>query len=785
VMRWIEPAPLRSPAPLPDLHPLVWLTLIRRGITTAPAARAFLSPVHYNSTPATELPGLSAAADRLEAAIRAQKPICVWGDFDVDGQTSTAILVSTLQSLGANVIYHIPVRARESHGVNIPFLTEVIERGAKLILTCDTGVTAHVAVDYARAHGVEVVITDHHDLPEILPQAAAVVNPKMLPEGHPLSTLSGAGVAYKVAEALLEAGNEKRETSSSSANHHSLPVTCDSLLDLVALGLVADLAILRADARYLVQKGLQVLRSTERLGLKVMMEMAQLTPSHLSEEHIGFALAPRLNALGRLSDANPAVELLTTHDPVRARLLAAQLEGLNAQRQLLTRQVTLAAEAQLRAEPSLLALPIIVLSHPAWPGGVIGIAASHLVERYHRPVILFSAPADEPARGSARSIEGVNITAAIAAQQDMLLNYGGHPMAAGLSLEAEKLPSFRKAIAQTIAGMIGEAEIEPALEIDGWFELTDLDLALSENVEQLAPFGPGNEKLILATHYLTLRSVAEIGRNKEHLKLTVEDEHGVTQTVLWWNGSGEELPGLITGEGGKFDLAYTLRSSDFRGVRDVTLEFIDLRLIEEKPVRITKPKIEIIDYRNAEDPRNILSTLNLQPATIIWAEGEDIKAVGGTDRNGLEPAKALTIWTTPPGSAELHLALEKVKPEKIYLFAIHPGADEPKAFLERLTGLVKFAMNKRGGSVTLAELASTTAQREATVRLGLEWLAAGGYFGLQTEGQQVHFTAQTSRADPYLQQELFMALKGLLAETAAYRAFLARADRDTIILSTD
>ena len=376
----------------------------------------------------------------------------------------------------------------------------------------------------------------------------------------------------------------------------------------------------------------------------------------------------------------------------------------------------------------------------------------------------------------------------------MLLNYGGHPMAAGLSLEAEKLPAFRKAIAQTVAGMIGEAEIEPALEIDGWFELTDLDLALSENVEQLAPFGPGNEKLILATHDLTLRSVAEIGRNKEHLKLTVEDEHGVTQTVLWWNGSGEELPGLITGEGGKFDLAYTLRSSDFRGVRYVTLEFIDLRLIEEKPVRITKPKIEIIDYRNAEDPRNILSTLrakpqgealNLQPATIIWAEGEDIKAVGGTDRNGLEPAKALTIWTTPPGSAELHLALEKVKPEKIYLFAIHPGADEPKAFLERLTGLVKFAMNKRGGSVTLTELASTTAQREATVRLGLEWLAAGGYFGLQTEGQQVHFTAQTSRADPYLQQELFTALKGLLAETAAYRAFLARADRDTIILSTD
>jgi hypothetical protein len=237
-----------------------------------------------------------------------------------------------------------------------------------------------------------------------------------------------------------------------------------------------------------------------------------------------------------------------------------------------------------------------------------------------------------------------------------------------------------------------------------------------------------------------------------------------------------------------------LRSSDFRGVRDVTLEFIDLRFIEEKPIRIAKPRIEIVDHRNAEDPRNILSTLrakpqgealNLQPATIIWAEGEDKKAVGGTDRNGLEPANALAIWTTPSGSVEFHLALEKVKPEKIYLFAVHPGAGEPKGFLERLTGTVKFAMNKRGGSVTLAELAAATAQREVTVRLGLEWLAAGGYLGLQTEGQQVHFTAQTSPADPYLQQELFTALNGLLAETAAYRAFLARADCDKIILSTD
>jgi len=793
-MRWIEATPPRtpvghslSPAPLPDLHPLVSQTLIRRGLTSAEAARAFLSPDHYNPTPATQLPGLSTALDRIQAAIRAREPICVWGDFDVDGQTATTILVSTLQALGADVTYHIPVRAKESHGVNIPHLAEIIEHGAKLILTCDTGITAHQAVDYARSRGVDVVITDHHDLPVSMPQAAAIVNPKFLPVEHPLASLSGAGVAYKLAEALLESGESGMGVS------HALLVTLHSLLDLAAMGLVADLAILRADARYLVQKGLQVLRSTPRLGLKVMLEIAELTPAHISEEHIGFTLAPRLNALGRLGDANPAVELFTTRDPARARLLATQLEGLNAQRQLLTRQVTLAAEAQLRADPALLDQPIIVLSHPSWPGGVIGIAASHLVERYHRPVILFSAPADEPARGSARSIEGINITDAIAAQREMLLNYGGHPMAAGLALEAEKLPAFRKAISKTVTGMTGEAEIEPRLEIDGWLDLPALNLALSESIEQLAPFGPGNEKLILATHNLRLKSAAEIGRNKEHLKLTVEDEHGNAQTVLWWNGGGEELPDLVSRAGGRFDLAYTLRASDWRGARQVTLEFVDLRLIEEKPVEVTKPAIEVIDYRGVEKPLETLARLQVETLarsnvkTEIWAEGANKKEVNGRDRLELERADVLAIWTTPPGRDVLSAAIERVKPRTVYLFAVSPTDDTPEAFLRRLAGLAKFAILKKGGRTRLSELAAACALPEIVVRRGLEWLAANGNIVFEADGDNLQLSIGNQAANQYLPkadrgQELSLAIQSLLAETRAYRTFFTRADKDTLLI---
>ncbi len=458
-MKWIESTHLPSPEILPGLHPLVAETLVRRGFTNAEAAHAFLDPLAYSPAPAALIPGITSIADRLEMAIRKKESICVWGDFDVDGQTSTTILFQTLKELNADVTYHIPVRASEGHGVNIPHLEETLDQGVKIILTCDTGISAHGAAEYARSRHVDMLITDHHDLPETLPPATAIANPKLLPVGHPLSTLSGSGLAYKLSEGLYE-----RFSQSSNATQH---------LDLAALGLVADLAQLTGDARYLVQRGLEALRNTHRLGLQIMMEMAELVPSNLTEEHIGFVLGPRLNALGRLGDANPTVDLFTTSDTVRARVLATQLEGLNAQRQLLCNQVNRAVEAQLHANPVLLAQPILVLGHPAWQGGVVGIVASRLVERYGKPAILFSTPVNQAAHGSARSIAGLNITAAIAAQKDLLLNFGGHAMAAGLSLEAEKLPEFTRRLSKTVLDMMEGIETEDNLEIDAWLTLPE------------------------------------------------------------------------------------------------------------------------------------------------------------------------------------------------------------------------------------------------------------------------------------------------------------------------
>lgn len=751
--RWIDPPPVDIPASLSalGLPPFIARTLVRRGISDPASARAFLYPDELPPTPYPNLEpascgGIEAAVALLNLAVHKGEPICVWGDFDVDGQTSTALLVQTLRALGANVSYYIPIRGKESHGVHVESLKSILDNGSRLIVTCDTGITAHEAIDYANSRGVDVIVTDHHDLGETLPNAKAIINPKLLPEDHPLANLAGVGVAYKLAEALLIT-NQKSET--------------ENLLDLVALGLIADVALLRGETRSLAQKGIQKLRETKRLGLRALAELAGAHLETLTEETIGFTFAPRLNALGRLSDANPAVELLLTGNPSRARVLAAQIEGLNAQRRLLTSQVFEAAQAQLRADPGLLAGPAILLSHPNWPGGVVGIVANKLVERYHKPALLLTESEDGILRGSARSVEGLHITEAIAANKDLLIGFGGHPMAAGLSLPAEKLPEFRRGLGKAIEKQLGDITIEePALQIDAWLGLDEINLKLAETLEMLAPFGTGNPELTLATRQVVLKSATEIGKTREHLRLNVEDENGVMQSLLWWGGAGEDLPEA----GSKFDIAYSLRASSYRGQKQVTLQFQDFRVVEETPVEIKKQRVEIRDWR-VESRK-----FKTPPASaLVWAEGAE--KAKGKSRFELHQADEFVIYTTPPSPAELRKALEVVKPKTVTVFAIPPEEETPEAFLNRLAGLCKYVLHQRGGQTSIPELAAALASRESAVELGLQWLAAGGHLSVEVEGELVTLSTEKPGKDVYLQAELFVALRGILNETSAYRKY--------------
>jgi single-stranded-DNA-specific exonuclease len=764
--RWLDPQTVQVPASFStlDLHPLVAQTLIRRGILTPEAARAFLHP---ETLPPAPFPGIENAVEIIQSAIQRNVRICVWGDFDVDGQTSTALLVQTLRALGADVMYYVPIRGKESHGVHVETLKPIIENGVKLIVTCDTGITAHEAIDYANSRGVDVIVTDHHELGETLPSAKAIVNPKILPEEHPLKNLAGVGVAYKLAEALIRNSDSR--------------LAPDTLLDLVALGLIADVAVLQGETRSLAKKGIQKLRNTTRLGLKVLAELSGTNLETLTEETIGFSFAPRLNALGRLSDANPAVEFLLTDDPARARVLAAQIEGLNAQRRLLTSQINEAAEAQLRQNPALLTEPAIILSHSNWPGGVLGIVANRLVDRYHKPALLLTESEDGILRGSARSVEGLHITEAITTQKDLLLGFGGHPMAAGISMQKDFLPAFRKGLGKAIAQQLGAiASAEPTLQIDAWLGLDEIHLELAEALESLAPFGAGNPELTLGTRGVTLKSATEIGKTREHLRLTVEDENGNTQNILWWGGAGEEAADSASPlrAGSKFDVAYTLRASSFRGQKQVALQFQELRVTEEKPLEVRATKIEILDWRSNVERFEGLKVLTL-------AEGKDKEK--GVNRSNLHRADEFAIYTTPPSPSDLRAVLEVVQPKRIYVFGVSPGIQTSSRnkltdeFLAQLAGMAKYLINNKGGKASIRELASATAQRERAIRIGLEWLAAGGHVTVTDGEDAVVLSAGNGETNQYLQKELYVAVKGILAETAAYREYFSRANLASIM----
>ena len=769
--QWIEPPPVDVSEDFQQAiggRPLVAQLLVRRGLSNLAAARAFLDPCQYQPAPPTEMPGLREACERIERGIRASEKMCVWGDFDVDGQTSTTLLVSALTGLGANVTYHIPVRARESHGVNVEHLAPVIDSGVTLVITCDTGISAHEALEYAHSRGVNVVLTDHHDLPAALPPACSISNPKLLPPDHAFRGLPGVGVAYLLAQALYERAGRGAEA--------------ENFLDLAALGIVADVATQEADTRWLLQKGLAVLRQARRPGLQAMFDLATLQPAYLTEEHIGFMIGPRLNALGRLDDANPIVEFFTTADAGRARVLAAHLEGLNARRRLLTDQVLRGALAQIEKDSSLLQHAALVLAHPQWPAGVIGIVASELTERYNKPAVLLACPPGEAARGSARSVEGVNISAAIGAQSHLLLGYGGHPMAAGLSLEAEKITAFRNGLSKAVERQLGGVAPRASLTIDGTLALPDLTIDLVADLERLAPFGNGNPAPVLCIPRLTILDSRTIGREGDHLQVTVKDEQDQTRRVIWWRGAGWPLPG------GTFDLACMVRASNFRGQRDVQIEWVDARPVESDSITLSRRALSVVDQRAQAYPLPVLQGMLAEgavDATQVWAEAdgrEKLSAAGITavDRSALTPCGTLIVWTTPPGRAELQSALEIAKPHTVVLFAIDPVNGSPDAFLRRLAGLVKYAVDKLGGRVPIDRLAAAAGQRAAAVRIGLQWLEAKGVVRTETcEDGVINLcpAEDSAREDP----ALLARLRSLLEETSAYRQYFKTAEKDNLL----
>lgn len=495
---------------------IVLQILMERGYDSLEAINNFLDPDARGLYDPNFMHDMELGVDRIQQAIMNGEKIVIYGDYDVDGITSTALMYETLEELGAEVEYYIPDRFKDGYGPNVEVYKRLIDEGVSLIVTVDNGVAGHEAIDYANQHGVDVVVTDHHELPETLPDAYAIIHPRH-PEGDYLfGELSGVGVAFKVAAALLE----------------ELP---QDVLDLVALGTVADLVSLTGENRILVKYGLQLLQQTMRPGLQSLYKVAGIEVPTITEETIGFSLAPRLNALGRMENGSLGVELLTTLDEERAEELAKTTNQLNIKRQEEVNKIVEEAVAQLanKSENHL----VNVVAGNNWHEGVVGIVASRLVDMTGKPSLVLSI--DEKtgiAKGSGRSIEAFQMFDALDSHRDILMKFGGHHMACGLSLDREKLSDLQQVVDEEGKKQGIEHATKPVVKVIP-VNLDDVNLDLEAQLETLAPFGTDNPRPVFEFKDYEVNTVQAIGQQKNHLKLQLQSNNSQVDALDFGIGS--------------------------------------------------------------------------------------------------------------------------------------------------------------------------------------------------------------------------------------------------------
>lgn len=560
--RWLLPqeAPASYGAALPELNPLVRQVLYARGFTTPQAARAFLAGESDHPNP-FDLPQMSALVDRLRRAIRSQELIAVYGDYDVDGVTALAVLAQTLTALGAHVRPYIPHRMTEEYGLNRHALARLRREGVRVVLTVDCGIRSVDEVAYGHSLGLDMLITDHHTVPETLPPAVAVLDPKMAESRYPFRELAGVGVAYRVAQALLRVARRARRRG-----EPDLDLEGADFLDLVALGSVADLVPLVGENRTLVRAGLERLNTTTRTGLRALAEEAGLSLGRVDSQDIAFVLGPRLNAVGRLDTAMRAFELLTIDEPEQAHALAAELQATNAERQRLTRELSDRAHECWQAGPE---GPLLFVAGPGFHKGIVGLVASRLTEEYYRPSVVIEVDG-ERCRGSARSIPEFHITEALAECQDLLVRFGGHAMAAGFALETGNLDAFRERLLEVAGRRLQGVELVPSLDVDAVCPLGEASWASVEALDALKPFGQGHPVPTLVSRDVEVRGARAVGEGR-HLKLAVSDGHAVLDAIAFRRGA--EAAQLAP----RLDLAYNLEVQYWQGKPRLELIVRDLR----------------------------------------------------------------------------------------------------------------------------------------------------------------------------------------------------------------
>ena len=560
IKRWIIPPPLTQAArnELKAFPEILQQLLFNRGYATDAEARAFLrAETNFDANPMQML-GMQDAVARIRRALDQSEPIAIYGDYDVDGVTATALLVQTLRALGGNVRGYIPNRFEEGYGLNPDAFDTLQAEGVKLVISVDCGIRSPGEAAHAKKIGLDLIISDHHHPDADLPEALAVINPKRDGDPYPDKDLAGVGVAYKLAQALLL-------DSSTPSN------LLENLLDLVALGTVADLAPLAGENRMLVRKGLQKIRATTRQGLFALANVAELAIAKTTAMNIGFVLGPRLNAAGRLESALAAFDLLTTQDVFVAGQLAQKLDVQNRERQALTRKIQEQAEKMASEEDPHAHLMFAV--HPDFNSGVVGLAASRLVEAFYRPAAVGQI-GEETTRCSCRSIPEFHITEALDQCKDLLVRHGGHAAAAGFTVRNENLPALKERLKQIAREQLSQLDLRPSLSADLEVPLSKMGGEVLKYLDYLQPTGYGNPDAVFVSRDVIVKSARTVGADGKHLKLTVTDNK-VTYDAIGFR-LGHMLPDLTPGR--KVDVMYAFETNEFNGRVSLQLNLKDIKI---------------------------------------------------------------------------------------------------------------------------------------------------------------------------------------------------------------
>ena len=546
----VEDADFTKIAKKAGLGPEAARLLFSRGIKDEDSLSRFLAPSLDDLHDPYLLHDMDKAVDRIRRAIEQGEFILVYGDYDADGMTSASILKETLEQLGAECLVYLPNRFTDGYGPNASVYKYFIEQqGISLIVTVDNGVAGHEAIDLAQSMGVDVIVTDHHSMPEVLPDAYAIVHPEHPKADYPFKHLAGCGVAFKLACALLEEVQVE-------------------LLDLVAIGTIADMVSLTDENRIMVQYGLEVLRNTQRLGLQELFEVAGISSSDLTEETVGFQLAPRLNALGRLDDPNPAIDLLTGFDDEEVHEIALMIQNKNEERKEIVQAIY--EEAKSLVDPN---KSVQVLAKEGWNPGVLGIVAGRLLEELGQTVIVLNIE-DGRAKGSARSIEAVDIFEALDPHRELFIAFGGHAGAAGMALEVEQLDALSEILETYVKDKGIDAKGKSKLYLDEELDLENLSLEAVKSFERLAPFGMDNQKPVFYIRDFQVENARSMGAGDSHLKLKISKGTANFEVVAF--GQGAKATEFAQTK--QLELAVTLSVNQWNGQTTLQLMMVDARV---------------------------------------------------------------------------------------------------------------------------------------------------------------------------------------------------------------